>query len=89
MRAKVQGDGNVVTVVQDTGEGIPREEWEQVFGKFHQMSQNPPQSKGSGLGLTITKKLLELQGGKIWVRSDPGKGSEFFFTLPAAEREVE
>jgi signal transduction histidine kinase len=89
VRAKVQGDGNVVTVVQDTGEGIPREEWERVFGKFHQVSQTPPQPKSSGLGLAITKKLIELQGGKIWVRSDPGKGSEFSFTLPAAEREVD
>jgi signal transduction histidine kinase len=53
------------------------------------VSQTPPQPKGSGLGLTITKKLLELQGGKIWVRSNPGKGSEFSFTLPAAEREVD
>jgi signal transduction histidine kinase len=89
VQAKAQGDGNVVTVVQDTGEGIPQEEWERVFDKFHQVSQTPPQPKGSGLGLTITKKLLELQGGKIWVRSDPGKGSEFSFTLPAAEREVD
>src|SRR5439155_26597746 len=88
VRVEVQPDGEVLTVVQDTGEGIPPEELERIFDKFHQVSIFPEHPRGSGLGLTIAKRLVELYGGKMWVRSQLGKGSEFGFTLPAAEPEV-
>jgi signal transduction histidine kinase len=80
-----QPHGEVLTVVQDTGEGIPSEELARIFDKFHQVSESPTPTKGSGLGLAIAKKLIELHGGEIWVRSELGKGSAFGFTLPAAE----
>ena len=88
VRVAVQPDGEVLTVVQDTGEGIPPEELERIFDKFRQVSPSPIHTKGSGLGLTIAKKLVELHGGQMWVRSQLGKGSEFGFTLPAAEPEA-
>jgi signal transduction histidine kinase len=80
--------GKVWTVVQDTGEGIPPEELERIFDKFHQVSQAQTQTKGSGLGLAIAKTLVELHGGTIWVRSELGKGSAFGVVLPAAEPEA-
>jgi signal transduction histidine kinase len=80
-----RGDGTVVTAVRDTGEGIPGEELTRVFEKFYQVGNADTHGKGSGLGLTITQKLVELQGGTIWVASVPGQGTEFCFTLPAAE----
>jgi len=71
--------------VSDTGPGIPANERERIFDKFYQVAQNGgPKPKGTGLGLAISKTLVELHGGKIWVESEPGRGSTFYFTLPAA-----
>ncbi len=72
------------TDVRDEGEGIPEAEQERIFDKFQQVSPGPSGKRaGSGLGLAIAKSLIELQGGRIWVRSSPGQGSTFSFTLPA------
>ena len=74
---------HVVTRIVDTGMGIPKDELERVFDKFYQLRRvDSKKNKGTGLGLTITKSLVELHGGKIWVESEEGKGSEFCFRLP-------
>jgi signal transduction histidine kinase len=71
--------------VADTGEGIPPEELAAVFDKFHQVRRDGRhKTHGTGLGLTIARSLVELQGGRIWVESQVGRGSRFAFTLPAA-----
>ena len=78
-------DGGLLEVsVSDTGPGIPPTEVERIFHEFYQISQ-PGREKtmGVGLGLAISKKLVEMHGGKIRVESVPGEGSTFFFTLPA------
>jgi signal transduction histidine kinase len=78
-------DGGLLEVsVSDTGPGIPPAEVERIFQEFYQISQ-PGREKtlGVGLGLAISKKLVEMHGGKIRVESIPGEGSTFFFTLPA------
>jgi signal transduction histidine kinase len=78
-------DGGLLEVsVSDTGPGIPPAEVERIFQEFYQISQ-PGREKtlGVGLGLAISKKLVEMHGGKIRVESVPGEGSTFFFTLPA------
>ncbi len=72
-------------VVADTGEGIPPGELEAIFDKFHQIRrEGKPKARGTGLGLTIAKSLVELHGGTIRVRSELGMGSQFLFTIPAA-----
>jgi PAS domain S-box-containing protein len=69
--------------VEDTGIGIPAEKLQSVFETFRQVHEdNNRQFGGTGLGLAITKKLVELQNGKIFVRSEPGKGSVFTFIMP-------
>jgi signal transduction histidine kinase len=80
------GDAAWVRIsVSDTGPGIAAEERERVFDKFYQVAEiGGPKPKGTGLGLAISKTLVELHGGKIWVESEPGQGSRFYFTLPAA-----
>ncbi|MGH7394505.1 MAG: sensor histidine kinase, partial [Candidatus Methylomirabilales bacterium] len=79
-----EAPGLARTDVCDEGEGIPEEEQERIFEKFHQVSPGPGGKRtGSGLGLAIAKSLIELQGGRIWIRSTPGRGSTFSFTLPA------
>lgn len=71
-------------VVADTGVGLPAEEHEAVFDDFHQVAAaTAGRPEGTALGLPITKQLVELHGGRIWLESEPGKGSRFFFTLPA------
>lgn len=74
--------------VQDTGIGINKESHEIIFDQFRQLSEQKKQEeRGSGLGLFISKKLMELFGGTIRVESEAGEGSTFSFTLPVAEEE--
>ncbi len=70
--------------VADTGQGISEEELPHIFDRYYQGSQpKGKRSGGSGIGLTVVKELVEAHKGKVWVESAPGKGSTFFFTLPA------
>lgn len=74
--------------IQDTGEGIPKEALPRLFTKFFRVSGSLEQgSKGTGLGLYITKSIVELHNGKIWAQSVLGKGSTFTFTIPVATQE--
>lgn len=70
--------------VTDTGAGMTAEDQNVIFEEFRQASKGYSSVKGTGLGLTITKHLVERQGGRIWVESEVGKGSSFIFTLPDA-----
>ncbi|MCB1049321.1 MAG: diguanylate cyclase [Acidobacteria bacterium] len=75
-------DGRLVVSVQDTGIGIPEEEQSAIFGSFNRGRQAISGAfQGTGLGLAVTRSLVELHGGKIWVESKPGAGSIFYFTL--------
>ena len=79
------GDGRLSLTVGDTGVGIPPAEKHAIFEEFYQVGTTTKGVKeGTGLGLAITKRLVELHGGKIEVVSEPGQGSRFTFTLPAA-----
>jgi signal transduction histidine kinase len=72
--------------VEDTGVGIPREDLHDIFDKYAQARSRATRSeKGTGLGLYITRQLVELHGGKISVQSEVGRGSTFSFTIPTAE----
>jgi len=69
--------------VSDTGIGIPADQLDTVFAEFRQVDGTTTRDfGGTGLGLSITKKFVELHGGRIWVESELGKGSTFFFTVP-------
>jgi len=80
----VRLDGEwLVYRVSDTGIGIPKDEVENVFAEFRQVDAAITREfGGTGLGLSITKRLVEMHGGRIWVESELGKGSTFFFTVP-------
>jgi two-component system sensor histidine kinase ChiS len=76
-----------VVEVGDTGRGIAQENHELVFREFAQVDASPSRSHhGTGLGLAIARKLVELHDGTIWVESELGKGSRFFFRIPLAPR---
>jgi len=79
--------GNWVEIsVSDTGKGIPAEDLPNIFERFYRVDKSRARATGgSGLGLTIAKRLVEAHGGKITVQSELGKGSCFSFTLPIAE----
>ena len=85
-RIKVEarlGDSAVIVSVTDTGMGIAPEDQEAIFEEFRQVGSNYSQKReGTGLGLSLTRKFVEMHGGKIWVESEVGKGSTFTFTLP-------
>jgi signal transduction histidine kinase len=76
------GDGAVRVEVGDTGPGIPAEDHERIFLEFQQAGSGAGKPQGTGLGLALAKKFVEMHGGKIWLESEVGKGSRFFFTLP-------
>jgi signal transduction histidine kinase len=71
--------------VADDGPGIPLAEQSQVFERFYSNARGPGEKAGAGLGLAIAKTVVELHGGQIWVRSQGGRGSTFFFTLPRGD----
>jgi len=74
--------------VADTGQGIPKEAISKLFVKFFRVSGSLKQgSKGTGLGLFISKSIIEMHHGKIWVESELGKGTTFTFVLPIAKPE--
>jgi signal transduction histidine kinase len=76
--------GAVVIAVADTGIGIAPEDHEAVFEEFRQVGRNyTNKQEGTGLGLALTRKFVELHGGRIWLDSAPGRGSKFTFTLPS------
>jgi signal transduction histidine kinase len=75
-------DGEVRVSVTDTGPGIAPEDRERIFEEFQQTDVGVQQSEGTGLGLALSKRLVELHGGRIWVESEAGHGSRFVFTLP-------
>jgi PAS domain S-box-containing protein len=78
-------DHEVRFAISDEGRGIPEDELEAIFERFHQVSSVDAREKGgTGLGLTITKSIVERHGGHIWVESEVGVGSTFWFTLPLA-----
>ena len=78
-----QADGVVEISVSDTGVGIAPEDQPKIFEEFRQVgSDYSHKVEGTGLGLTLAKKFVELHGGRIWVESEVGKGSKFTFTLP-------
>lgn len=84
IRLTVDADGGRVRFsVADDGPGVPPEHLEAVFGRFWQL--NHKDRHGLGLGLYISRSIVEAHGGKIWVESSPGRGATFRFTLPMAE----
>ena len=85
IRVRAETDGDVVVVsVVDHGGGIPFDEQKRVFDRFYQSPSNLPTQRGTGIGLTIAKRFTEMQGGRISLESEPGLGSTFFVSMPAA-----
>ena len=79
-------DGHVAIAVADTGPGIPEGDLETIFEEFEQSSEGK-KVEGTGLGLPLSRKLVELHGGRLWVESEAGRGSTFRFTLPVCPTE--
>lgn len=77
-------EGRVRIEVEDQGIGIQKEDADRIFEKFAMLPKPSWVKKGTGLGLFITKTMVDAMGGRIWVESEPGKGSTFVFTLPHA-----
>jgi signal transduction histidine kinase len=80
--ASAREDGEVLVSVTDTGPGIAADDHERIFEEFQQTEIGVEQREGTGLGLALSKRLVELHGGRIWVESEAGQGSRFVFTLP-------
>jgi signal transduction histidine kinase len=80
-------DKMVEFYVKDSGIGIAAEYHDTIFERFRQVeAEKTRKYGGNGLGLAITKKLVELMGGKIWLKSESGKGSVFYFTIPGDDK---
>jgi len=81
LKAREESD-NLVVEVQDTGRGISAENQQLLFEPYRPLEGDRERLSGLGLGLSLSKKLVELHGGKIWVKSEKGKGSTFAFSIP-------
>ncbi len=78
-------NGAFTVAVCDTGPGIAQGDQAKIFEEFQQADSSITRKKGgTGLGLSIAKRIIEMHGGRIWVESEPGKGSTFYFTLPVS-----
>jgi signal transduction histidine kinase len=78
-----RANGEVRVSVADTGPGIAAEDLDRIFEEFQQTEAGARQQEGTGLGLALSKRFVEMHGGRIWCDSEMGKGSTFVFTLPA------
>ena len=85
VRATSQGTELLVTV-SDTGVGVPPEDRERIFESFQQGKRAAPKAEGTGLGLTLSKRIVELHGGRIWLETKVGVGSTFGIGIPASAR---
>ena len=85
--AAMSRNGLVEVSVNDTGIGIAPEDQEKVFEEFRQVGTAEKKAEGTGLGLTLCRKFIELHGGKIWLTSERGVGSTFAFTIPVRHGE--
>ena len=83
VRVKRSGPDVVAITVSDTGIGIPPDDRERIFESFQQGGRGPSREEGTGLGLTLSRRIVELLGGRMWLESEVGVGSTFGFTLPA------
>ena len=72
-------DSKPIFFVRDNGIGVAPEFHERIFGLFNKLD---PKVEGTGVGLAIVKRIVEFHGGRIWVKSEAGKGATFYFTLP-------
>ena len=73
----------VIVAVSDTGTGIPPEHLERIFERFYRVEKDRSrETGGSGIGLALVKHLVQVQGGRVWAESTPGRGSTFSFSLP-------
>jgi signal transduction histidine kinase len=83
-RIEIERDGSEgnmsVFLIRDNGIGIDSAHHERIFGLFNKLD---PDSEGTGVGLALVRRIIEVHKGRIWVESEPGKGSAFFFTLPS------
>jgi signal transduction histidine kinase len=77
-------ESQAVVTVSDQGPGLQPQETARLFQKYYRIRSTAKQSEGLGLGLYISRLLVEAHGGHIWVESTPGQGSHFSFTLPLA-----
>jgi signal transduction histidine kinase len=83
MSAATTANSHFAVSVMDTGPGIPEEPQARIFEQFHQVDSSNTKAKGgTGLGLAIAKQIVEMHGGRIWVKSTLGKGSTFQMELP-------
>jgi signal transduction histidine kinase len=74
-------NGQSMVYVRDNGIGVAPEHHERIFGLFNKLD---PDIEGTGVGLALVKRIIEIHGGRIWVESEAGKGTVFYFTLPKA-----
>jgi len=80
---RAEGEADVVAEIRDTGSGIPQNEQDLIWERFYKVDRaRTPGNSGMGLGLAIVREIVVRHGGSVWLRSEPGKGSVFGFTLP-------
>lgn len=84
LEAATAPEGSLQVAIHDTGCGIPQNDLETIFDKFHRIDRGQDTERGTGLGLSIAKHIVLAHGGTIWATSQPGKGSVFTFTLPVS-----
>lgn len=81
--SSITKDNSIIVSVTDFGIGIPKGETEKIFDRFYRVDENAKQFSGLGIGLYISSKIIKQHNGKIWAESKEGKGSTFYFSLPA------
>ena len=79
-------EGNIIVSIHDKGIGIPEKDIENVFLRFYRVSGSASSFSGSGVGLYISSEIVKSHGGAIWAKSKIGRGSDFYFSIPAAEK---